>query len=115
MPDAAPEDPNRRRVRRGEGEVTEWPRGLTGYVPAGPADALPPADGDRTANRLAFAARLLGLLRARGQDVDREVDALRSAEAALARGDRGAAARRVDDLLAGLEGRMPRAGVADTR
>jgi len=102
----------RRRVRRGEGEVTQWPRGLTGYVATGPEDAVPSAEEDRTTNRLLLAARLLGLLRSQGRDVERELGALRAAEGALARGDRVDAARRIDRLLAELD--AP-AGPTDTR
>jgi hypothetical protein len=99
--------PPRRRVRRGEGEVTQWPRGWVDYVPAGPPDRTPSPDDDRTANRLALVARILALLRARGDDVEREVAELREAEALLARGDRTQAGTRVDRLLAALDERAP--------
>lgn len=93
----------RHRVRRGEGEVTQWPRGLLDYVPAGPEEAEPAAEEDRTRNRLLLAGRLLTFLRARGLDVEREVAALRSAERAFSAGDSSKAAALVDGLLARLD------------
>jgi hypothetical protein len=103
VPDENAPTAPRRRVRRGEGEVTSWPRGLAAYVTSGPEDAVPSDEEDRTANRLALAGRLLGVLRSQGRDVDPEVDALRRARAAFARGDRDTAAREVDRLFAGLD------------
>jgi len=99
--EARPE--RRRRIRRGEGEVTEWPRGLTEYVPAGPPDATPSEEEDRLRNRLQLAARLLGVLRANGRDVDASVRALAEAERQRVRGDRVGATRRVDAILAELD------------
>ena len=100
-----PEAPrrNRRRVRRGEGEVTEWPRGLASYVPAGPEEATPSSEEDLLANRLRTAARLLALLRSQGRTVEREVARLREIEARAVAGDRAAAARELDRLLADLD------------
>jgi len=94
--------PRRRRVRRGEGEVTQWPRGLVDYVPAGPDDAPPSPEEDRIANRLALAARLLATLRARGEAVEREIGWLSEARRHLAAGERAAAAQQVDALLGAL-------------
>jgi hypothetical protein len=95
----------RRPVKRGEGEVTQWPRGLVGYVPSGPEDEAPSADEDRTGNRLHLAARLLSVLRSQGRDVDREIRELTEAEAAFAKGDRPRATRLVDQLFADLDER----------
>lgn len=95
----------RRPVRRGEGEVTEWPRGLLEYVPKGPPDSAPPPEEDRTRNRLRLAARLLGLLRSRGEDVDRELATLAEAERALRANDAARATREVEALLAELDRR----------
>jgi hypothetical protein len=95
----------RRRVARGEGEVTEWPRGLSGYVSSGPEDGTPSPEEDRTGNRLRLAARLLAVLRSQGRDVDREVRELRHAERVYASGDRTAATRLVDRLFADLDER----------
>jgi len=93
----------RRRVRRGEGEVTEWPRGLVDYVPSGPADATPSPEEDRDLNRLRLAARLLGFLRANGRPVDASVRRLREAERAFREGDRATGRRLVDEVIAEAE------------
>lgn len=92
----------RRRVVRGEGEVTEWPRGLLAYVPTGPEDSTPSPEEDRTRNRVLLASRLISLLRSRGDTVDRELAALHRAERALRANDPDAATREVEDLLAEL-------------
>ncbi len=71
-----------RRTRRGEGEVTQWPRGLLDYTPGETPDAAPDPDEDRTGNRIRLAARLIGLLRSEGRDVQSEIEALHAAERA---------------------------------
>jgi hypothetical protein len=91
-----------RRTRRGEGEVTQWPRGLVDYTPRETPDTAPDPEEDRTGNRIRLAARLIGVMRSEGQDVEREVAALRSAEAAYAAGRRDEATERVERLLAEL-------------
>jgi hypothetical protein len=93
------------RVARGEGEVTQWPRGLVDYVPKGEPETSPSPEEDRTRNRLLIAGRLLSLLRSRGEDVDREVADLASAERAFAAGDRRRATELVERLLGKLDGR----------
>lgn len=93
----------RRRVERGEGEVTSWPRGLVGYVSKGPEDATPSDEEDRTANRLRLAARLLAVRRAAGASVEAEIARLATAERAFAAGDRASAAALVDRLLAEID------------
>ena len=95
----------RRRVRRGEGEVTQWPRGLVEYVAKGPEDDDPSVEEDRTANRLHLAARLLAVLRSEGREVGVEIRALRAAEDAFSSGDRARATRLVDQLFADLDAR----------
>ena len=105
MSDGDPTCDGRRRVKRGEGEVTQWPRGLTGYVPSGPDDETPSPEEDRTGNRLRLAARLLSVLRSQGRNVDREVRELTDAESAYTRGDRTRATRLVDQLFADLDER----------
>lgn len=100
--------PARRRVRRGEGELTQWPRGLLDYVPTREAERTPDPEEDRTRNRILLAARLVGLLRAAGEDVEREVLALHRAEAALAAHDRASATEKVERLLADLDARTSR-------
>jgi hypothetical protein len=108
--DADPERRKRREVRRGEGEVTQWPRGLEGYVPKGPADETPSPEEDRTLNRIRLASRLVALLASQGRVVDEEMAALREAESAYRAGDRRAAASRVDSLLALLDENAPGSG-----
>ena len=105
MPAAPEETPRRRRVARGEGEVTQWPRGLVGYVPAGPEDDVPSPDEDRTRNRLGIAARLIAVLRSQGRPVDDLVAELTAAERAFAAGDRSGAHARTDRLIGRLEAR----------
>ena len=89
--------------------MTQWPRGLVEYVSAGPRDAVPSLEEDRTANRLELAGRLLTLLASQGRDVTREGGWLREAEATFAAGDRPGAAARVDRLFAALEAVSARA------
>jgi hypothetical protein len=101
-PDEAPPS-----ARRDDREVTQWPRGLLDYTPSGPPEDPPSPEEDRTRNRIRFAARLLALLRARGEPVDREIRALAAAERALAAGDRAEATRRVEELLGELARRAP--------
>ncbi len=95
--------PTRRRVRRGEGEVTEWPRGLVAYVPKGSDEGTASIEEDRTRNRILLAGRLLALLRAQGREVDAEVAELRAAEQALSHNDRRTATELVERLLAALD------------
>ena len=105
MADPEPETPRRRAVRRGEGEVTQWPRGLTGYVPSGPDDDVPSPEEDRLTNRMRLAARLIAVLRGQGQEVDDVVRELADAESALRAGDRARATARLDQVLAELDRR----------
>lgn len=95
-------DEHPRRTRRGEGEVTQWPRGLLDYTPGPIPDAAPDPEEDRTGNRIRLAARLIGLLRAEGRDVRDQLEALRRAEAAYAAGRRTEATERVERLLGEL-------------
>ncbi len=99
MADPAPDPPPRRRVARGEGEVTQWPRGVVGYVSSGPEDATPSPDEDRVANRLELAARLLDVLETQGRAVDALRVRLADARAALEAGDRGRAHELGERLL----------------
>jgi hypothetical protein len=103
--DSDPPAPSGRRVRRGEGEVTQWPRGLSGYVASGPEDEIPSPEEDRTLNRLRLAARLLAVLRADGEDVDREVRALAAARLAYQKGEKVRAGQLVDQLFGDLDQR----------
>lgn len=95
-------------MRRGESEVTQWPRGLVDYVPAGAAEETPSPDEDRTGNRLRIAARLIGLLRAGGEDVDRELATLAEAERAYAAKEPARATELVERLLGALDARTRR-------
>lgn len=108
------EGTRRRPVRRGEGEVTEWPRGLLEYVPKGPPEATPSPEEDRTRNRLLLALRLVTLLRSHGEEVERELAALASAEQALKANDPARATREVEALLAELDRRTRSAPPSST-
>lgn len=94
---------DRRAIRRGEGEVSQWPRGLVEYVTRGPQDeGVPPDEEDRTAQRIHLASRLIAVLRARGVDVSAFVEKLHTADTAFRAGDRARASRLVDDLIGEL-------------
>lgn len=102
MTEELPSD-GRRRVRRGEGEVTEWPRGLVDYTPSGAPEVSPSPDEDRDLNRLRLASRLLGFARAQGHTVDATVRRLRDADRAFRDGDRATGRRLVDEVIAETE------------
>jgi hypothetical protein len=72
------------------------------YTPKDRPDDSPSSDEDRTGNRIRFVARLLGILRARGQDVGDELRDLAEAERAYQAGRQEEATRRVELLLAHL-------------
>jgi hypothetical protein len=93
----------RKRIRRGEGEVTEWPRGLVDYTPTGEPDATPSPEEDRDQNRLRIASRLLGFARAKGLNVDDAVQRLRTADRAFRAGDRATGRRLVDEVTSEAE------------
>jgi hypothetical protein len=105
-------EPPAKRVRRGEGEVTQWPKGLVDYVPARRADATPDPEEDRVRNRLLLAGRLIGLLRSRGLGVETELSSLRRLEEEFRVGDRNAVARPLDTLLGQLDRRLSDAAAA---
>lgn len=88
-----------------EPELSEFPRGLVGYVPRGARGAPTAREEEPVANRLLLVNRLLQVRRAQGHDVDRLLPRLQEAEAAYARGDR-LAARRLGDLVLGELERM---------
>jgi len=85
--------------------VTQWPRGLVGYVPSGDQDATPDPEEDRVRNRLLLAGRLIAVLRARGLGVDAEVAQLREAQTVFDQGGREEAGARVDRLIGALDAR----------
>lgn len=93
----------RRRVRRGEGEVTQWPRGLVDYTPTGGPEQAPSPDEDRDLNRLRLASRLLGFARASGHSVDAAVARLHRADRAFREGDREKGRRIVEDVITEVE------------
>jgi len=103
----------RRRVRRGEGEVTEWPRGLVDYTPSGPVDGVPSPEEDRDLNRLRLASRLLGFARADGIAVDDAVRRLHRADRAFREGDRATGRRLVDEVIDEVESLIGRREPAD--
>lgn len=112
--DAEDPPPPDRSVHRDQGEVNQWPRGLLGYVPSGPEDAgPPPEEEDRTAQRIRLAARLIDLLRARGEIDPTWLLRLRATEEAYRSGDRARATRSVDELLGELGERADRARLRD--
>lgn len=98
-----PPSGGRRRVRKGEGEVTEWPRGLVDYTSSGPPEETPSPDEDRDLNRLRLASRLLGLARAEGHAVDAAIAELDRAAKAFREGKRAEGRRIVDDVMAEVE------------
>ncbi len=91
--------PTRRDVRRGEGEVRDWPRGLVGYRPSSPDHGPPRGEEDRTANRLILAGRLIRLIESRGEDASALRDELADAHRRLAAGDRERAEPALEALL----------------
>ena len=103
MTDDPPKGGRSRRVRRGEGEVTEWPRGLVDYTPTGEAEGAPSPDEDRDRNRLRLASRLLGVARAHGHSVDASVARLHVADQAFRDGDRAKGRRIVEDVIHEVE------------
>lgn len=90
-------------MRRGEGEVTEWPRGLVDYLPTGAPEQTPSPEEDRDLNRLRLASRLLGFARAQGRPVEAAVSRLREADRAFREGDRATGRRIVDEVTTEVE------------
>ncbi len=100
-----PKNGRRAPVRRGEGEVTQWPRGLLAYTSRGAEESTPSPEEDRTRNRILLAGRLVGLLRARGEEVEGELAELRRVEQASAAHDAARATEIVEGLLVRLDRR----------
>lgn len=111
MTEDPPKGGRRRRVHRGEGEVTEWPRGLVDYLPSGAPEETPSPEEDRDLNRLRLASRLLGFARSQGHSVEGAVGRLREADRAFRGGDRETGRRLVNNVLSEVE----RVTGADTR
>jgi hypothetical protein len=87
----------------GEPELSEFPRGLVGYVPTGDRGHPTPEDEEPTANRIRLVARLIEVRRADGREVEGWVAALRAAQGAYAEGDRPRARRLCDAVLREVE------------
>ncbi len=89
-------------VRRGEGEVTDWPRGLVAYVPTTPDSVDRDPEEDRGTNRQKLALRLLDLEAGSGRSVDRARARLRRAARLRADGRRSEADAEVEAVLGEL-------------
>lgn len=92
----------------GEPELSEFPRGLVGYVAKGDRGHPTPDDEEPMANRIRVIARLIEVRRSEGRPVEAWVKALREAQAAYADGDRARAKRLCDSLLGEVETDGPR-------
>ena len=87
----------------GEPELSEFPRGLVGYVPIGDRGHATPLEEDPLSNRLLLVGRLRDVVAAEGRDVAEAGELLRQARAAFDAGDRLAARGLVDRAHALLE------------
>ncbi len=98
-----------RRLDEGEeeSELTEFPRGLVGYVPTGGRGRPAGDEEDPVANRLRLIERLLEVRRREGRDVAPWVRTLREAFQALRAGDRGRARRLGNEVHAALDAAAP--------
>ena len=94
--------------------MTQWPRGVTGYVPSGPDDATPDPAEDRVRNRILLAGKLVGLLNSRGEETEPYLRELRAVEETFRRGDRVGAAARTERLLGALDARLQERPPRDT-
>jgi hypothetical protein len=91
----------------GERELAEFPRGLVDYVAVGDRGHPTPNEEDPLANRIRLVGRLLDVRRSQGRDVGGATRTIREAEAALGRGDRGAARSLCDAAHAAAESTAP--------
>ncbi len=98
---------DRLRAAEPERALSEWPRGLVGYVPRGPVGLPPDREEEPVANRLLLVHRLLELRRSEGWPVEALVARLAEAEAAYRAGDRGRARAIGDEVHRQLEGPAP--------
>jgi len=90
-------------VRRGEGEVRDWPRGLVAYVPTTPDAVATDPEEDRGENRQRLALRLLDLHdRSGGPALDGARSRLRRAARLRADGRTAEADREVEAVLGEL-------------
>ncbi len=98
---------DRLRARRGESELTEFPRNLIAYVPRGDPGNPPGPEEDPLRNRHRLVLRLADLTPVPPADRERALRELTAAGADLARGDRRSARRRIDEAHRLLEPRDP--------
>jgi hypothetical protein len=90
-----------------EPELSEFPRGLVGYVPVGGTGSPRPEEEDPLPNLRILLGRLAMLERSRCRDVEPALARLTEARAALQRGDRGTARRIADEVHGELEREPP--------
>lgn len=93
-----------------EPELSEFPRGLVGYVPVGGTGTPRPDEEDPLPNRLTLLGRLAMVEQRRGRDVDHTLARLKDAHAALRAGDRRTARRIADEVHGELERPPPTSG-----
>lgn len=93
-----------------EPELSEFPRGLVGYLPVGEIGGPRPEEEDPLPNRLSLLGRLAMVEQSRGRDVGAVLARLTEAHRALSAGDRGGARRIADEVLTELERTGPPAG-----
>lgn len=86
-----------------ERALSEWPRGLVGYVPEGDAGVAPDRSEEPVANRLLLVQHLLAFRRSQGWSVEALIPRLQQAELAYQRGERSRARRITDEVHAELE------------
>jgi hypothetical protein len=87
----------------GEPELSEFPRGLVGYVAKGDRGHPTRDDEEPLANRIRLVARLIEVRRSEGRDVEEWVRALGEAQRAYTEGDRPTARHRCDAVLREVE------------
>lgn len=92
------------RGERAESELTEFPRGLIGYVPRGDPGVPRTDEEDPLANRIRLLARLADVAALGASELEAARGELRAAEAALRGGDRAAARRAADAAHRIIEG-----------
>jgi hypothetical protein len=90
-------------LAEGEPELSEFPRGLVGYVAKGDRGHPTPEDEEPIANRIRLVARLIEVRRSERRDVEEWVRALREAQGAYTSGDRATARRLCDAVLREVE------------
>ncbi len=90
-----------------ERALSEWPRGLVGYVPRGEVGVPPEREEEPIANRLLLVHRLLEVRRSEGWNVEALYRLLAAAEEAYRAGDRARARALGDEVHRRLEGPAP--------